>query len=109
MENSFKYGKGKKMKCEIKKLSEIGDIGSMRSKYYKYYVDVKKLDKDECLVFKFQTEEELNKFRRPVEQTIKNYMKRNFDIFTIKFRRLPDEIGFIILKEYAEIKKKKEH
>ena len=34
-------------------------------------------------------------------------MKKNYDIFTIKFRNLHDEIGFIILKEYGEIKTKK--
>ena len=95
-----------KMKAEIKKIRDTSVFG-MNSKYYKYYRDIKKLDEDECLVCKFKTKAELIKYRRTTERTLKNIMKKNYDIFTIKFRNLHDEIGFIILKEYGEIKTKK--
>ena len=95
-----------KMKAEIKKIRDMS-VHGMNSKYYKYYRDIKKLDEDECLVITFKTKKELNKYRRCTENTIKKIMKRNFDIFTLKFRNLHDGIGFVILKEYGRIKTKK--
>ncbi len=73
------------------------------SKYYKYYTQLKKLAPDECLVFKFESDDELNKVRRVIELTFKNIIKAEFgDKFIIKFRKLHEEIGFIIIKQERE-------
>ena len=90
------------MKSEIKKIRDMNVFGR-NSKYYKYYTQLKKLAPDECLVFKFESDDELNKVRRPIELTLKNICKAEFgDQFIIKFRKLHDEIGFMIIKQERE-------
>lgn len=90
------------MKTETQKIKDMNLFGR-NSKYYKYYTQLKKLAPDECLVFKFESDDELNKVRRPLEKTIKEIIKVEFgDRYIIKFRRLYEEIGFMIIKQERE-------
>tara|TARA_Y100001938_G_C7724100_1_gene251430 strand:- start:79 stop:435 length:357 start_codon:yes stop_codon:yes gene_type:complete len=90
------------MKTEIQKIKDMNVFGR-NSKYYKYYTQLKNLAPDECLVFKFESDDELNKVRRVIELTFKKIIKTEFgDQFIIKFRKLHEEIGFIIIKQERE-------
>jgi len=101
------------MKCEIKKISEM-DIYAVNSKYYKYYTAVNDLAEDECIVFKFESEDELNKFNRQQFQKRVNIIlkKQSDNKYILKTKKMADEYGFILIKQKnynSQHKKRREH
>lgn len=88
------------MKCEVKKISEM-DIYAVNSKYYKYYTAVNDLAEDECIVFKFESEDELNKFnRKTFQKRVNNLLKKQSDNkYILKTKKITDGYGFILIKE----------
>ena len=90
------------------------DIYAVNSKYYKYYTAVNDLAEDECIVFKFESEDELNKFNRQQFQKRVNIIlkKQSDNKYILKTKKMADEYGFILIKQKnynSQHKKRREH